>query len=72
MNLKDKRVLVTGASGGIGRELVVALLEEGAHVPLSGRDHAALLRVLDLHVDRERTAVFAADIVQRIGSCPAL
>lgn len=62
MNLKDKRVLVTGASGGIGRELVVALLEEGAHVLLSGRDHGALLRAVDLHVDRERAAVFAADI----------
>jgi len=62
MNLQDKRVLVTGASGGIGRELVVALLEQGAHVLLSGRDRAALSSVVDLHVDRERAAVFAADI----------
>lgn len=62
MNLRDKRVLVTGASGGIGRALVAALLEEGAQVLLSGRDHEALLKVVQHHAERERTAVFAADL----------
>lgn len=62
MNLSDKRVLVTGASGGIGRALVVALLGEGAHVLLSGRDRAALWKVVEQHPDRESTALFAADI----------
>lgn len=62
MNLRDKRVLVTGASGGIGRALVAGLLNEGAQVLLSGRDHAALLRVVEHHPERERSAVFAADI----------
>jgi short-subunit dehydrogenase len=37
MQLKDKRVLLTGASGGIGRELAFALAEQGAVVLLSGR-----------------------------------
>jgi short-subunit dehydrogenase len=54
--------LITGASGGIGRELVVALLNEGAWVLLTGRDHAALASVVEHHADRERSAVFAADI----------
>jgi short-subunit dehydrogenase len=62
MNLQDTRVLVTGASGGIGRALVTTLLEEGAQVLLSGRSHEALLRVTQLHADRERAAVFAADL----------
>jgi short-subunit dehydrogenase len=63
MNLRDKRVLVTGASGGIGRALVAELLDEGAQVLLSGRDHAALSRVVEHHPEREHSAVFAADIV---------
>lgn len=66
MNLKDKRVLITGASGGIGRELVVTLLNEGAYVLLSGRDHAALASVVALHVDADRATVFAADMTNAL------
>ncbi|WP_129645781.1 SDR family oxidoreductase [Peristeroidobacter agariperforans] len=62
MSLHDKRVLVTGASGGIGRALVAELLNEGAQVLLSGRDHAALSKVVAHHPERERSAVFAANI----------
>jgi len=32
MNLKDKTILVTGAGSGIGKEVVLALLEKGAKV----------------------------------------
>ena len=32
VNLRGKRVLISGASGGIGRQLVAAFLSEGAHV----------------------------------------
>ena len=62
MNLHDKRILVTGASGGIGRALVVALLAEGAQVLLSGRDRAAMSKVVEQHAERDRTEIFAADV----------
>lgn len=64
MKLRDARVLVTGASGGIGRALVTTLLDEGAHVLLSGRDHQALMGVVKDHPDAGRTAAFAADLAK--------
>ncbi len=42
MELKDKRVLITGASRGIGRSLAVAFADAGAQVALVARDAAAL------------------------------
>jgi NAD(P)-dependent dehydrogenase (short-subunit alcohol dehydrogenase family) len=39
--------LVTGASGGIGRACVRALVDEGAHVTASGRDEARLRETRD-------------------------
>lgn len=62
MKLQDARILVTGAGGGIGSALVAALLDEGAQVLLSGRDPATLSRVVQQHADRDRCAIFAADL----------
>jgi short-subunit dehydrogenase len=65
VNLQRKRILVTGAGGGIGGELVVALLGQGAHVVVSGRDAAALQRVVGRQgADRERTTVVACDLTR--------
>lgn len=42
MDLRDKHVLVTGASGGIGTALVLGIAERGATVTLSGTRQDAL------------------------------
>ena len=47
MELRGKRVLVTGASRGIGRELASALAGAGAKVALVARDGAALATLAD-------------------------
>ncbi len=41
-NLKDKRILVTGATRGIGRELAAQLCDRGAKVFATGRDKSLL------------------------------
>lgn len=43
--LKDKRVLVTGASSGIGRELALQLGAKGAQLAITGRDEGKLNEV---------------------------
>lgn len=47
MQLKDRRILLTGASGGIGRELAFELASHGAIVLLSGRRAAVLGNIAD-------------------------
>jgi short-subunit dehydrogenase len=66
VNLHGKRVLVTGAGGGIGSALVAALLDQGAHVALSGRDVVALQKIVS-HLDagRARTLVVACDLTKQ-------
>jgi short-subunit dehydrogenase len=47
MELRGKRVLVTGASRGIGRSLATAFAGAGAHVALVARDAVALKELAD-------------------------
>jgi NAD(P)-dependent dehydrogenase (short-subunit alcohol dehydrogenase family) len=58
MNLKDKKVVVTGGSRGLGLGLVEALVEHGARVTVVARDVKALAAA------RERlgVTVIAADV----------
>lgn len=63
MRLIDKRVLLTGATGGIGRELALALSREGADLVLTGRRVSAL-EELAAEVARSggRAEVLTADL----------
>lgn len=68
MELKGKNILVTGAGGGIGRELVKALLEHGAEkIYAAARNPATLAqmaqqepRVIPLQLDITEAASVAA------------
>jgi len=43
MNLNGKRILLTGAAGGIGQPLALALANKGAKLALVDRDHARIM-----------------------------
>jgi short-subunit dehydrogenase len=66
MKLADKRILVTGAGGGIGSALVNHLVRAGAFVLLTGRDDDALRRTIaQLNVNKERGAHIVADLTRQ-------
>ncbi len=46
--LHDQKILITGASSGLGREIAVACSEVGANVALVGRNDAALQETMAL------------------------
>lgn len=63
LNLQGRTVLLTGAAGGVGRELADALAGRGAAVVLSGRNGGALEEVRrSLETRGARAAVVRADL----------
>jgi NAD(P)-dependent dehydrogenase (short-subunit alcohol dehydrogenase family) len=61
MNLKDKTIVVTGGSRGLGLGLVEALVDQGAKVTVVARDQAALAAV----AQRLGVAVIPADVTDQ-------
>ena len=61
MSLKDRNVVVTGGSRGLGLGLVEALVAHGAHVTVVARDADALKSV----GTRFRVATIAADVTDK-------
>jgi short-subunit dehydrogenase len=65
MPLKNKRILLTGAAGGIGQELVQRLAQEGAHLMLVDRNTDALTPLLnELDPRGERLHTLQADLLE--------
>ncbi|MDW6094638.1 SDR family oxidoreductase [Vibrio rhizosphaerae] len=62
MDLKHKRVLLTGASGGIGQAIATELASAGAYLFLIGRNHDKLEAVRASLPEPEKHVVFSADL----------
>lgn len=72
MKLADARILVTGASSGIGREIAVALAAEGAHLAISGRDRARLSQTAAKLDRRSKEALCLPADLSLLSEIPAL
>lgn len=58
MYLQDKRILLTGATGGLGQALAMQLAEKGAELTLIGRDEAKLEQ-LRSHLEKMGSRVYS-------------
>lgn len=63
MEIAHRTVLLTGATGGLGRAIATALAERGARLTLSARSHEALERMADSLPGGEHR-VIAADLAE--------
>lgn len=72
MQLKGSRILLTGASGGIGRAVALELAGRGAKLCLSGRRAAALQAVVDDLAGRGMLAAIAPADLDQPGAAEAL
>jgi len=65
-SLKNKIVLVTGAAGHLGSQMVWALAQMGAHVILNGRNRANLQAMQnELHAQNFEATLWAIDITDK-------
>lgn len=63
ITLKDKNILVTGASSGIGRQIAITASELGAFVTLVGRDLDKLNSTLSL-MSGEKHKLYSIDLTK--------
>lgn len=63
-SLKDKKALITGASGGIGENIVISLAKEGVRLALMGRNIIKLEQVAGKveKISGHRPMIFAGDL----------
>ncbi len=66
LDLRNRAVVLTGASGGIGSALTAELVAAGARVIAVGRDHARLQRLVAAH-PRDAVVAVAADVATAEG-----
>jgi len=69
LDLSGKRILVTGASSGLGREISIILSQLGAQIKLVGRDEARLKIVYEL-LESENNSWKSFDLANNFEKIP--
>jgi NADP-dependent 3-hydroxy acid dehydrogenase YdfG len=65
VDLRGKKVLITGGGTGIGQEIAFALAQEGCHVAISGRREDRLRKTAGLWTGEPPIRIFQVDVADR-------
>jgi NAD(P)-dependent dehydrogenase (short-subunit alcohol dehydrogenase family) len=63
-SLRGKRIVITGASSGIGRQCAISCSHRGATLVLLGRNHTRLNETLSLTTESSKHMVFSVDLLE--------
>lgn len=72
MKLKDKTIVISGGTKGIGRRLVEEILLEGANVVIGGRDRESIEPIIKLANREKQRALFVHTDLEMINDCKKL
>ena len=61
-SFKDRNILITGASGGLGSALAKLLAEKGARLVLTSRSENALNELISKLPSKEKAVAVTADL----------
>lgn len=67
MNFKNKLILLTGGSSGLGKELLFLFIKEGAQVALVGRDKDKLLNIEKKYRGKTKHFIFNLESYKNFG-----
>ncbi len=69
---KEKVVVITGASSGLGREMAIKLAEQGARLVLASRNEEKLKEVTQICLEKGSEAIYVVTDVSRETDCKNL
>ena len=72
MKLKDKTIVISGGTKGIGRRLVEEILLEGANVVIGGRDRESIKTIIQSANRDKHRALFVHTELEIIADCKKL
>jgi len=72
LKLKDKTIVISGGTKGVGRSLVIACLNQGANVVFGGRDKDASSKIRAEAAEYAERLTFVYTDLQYIESCTEL
>jgi NAD(P)-dependent dehydrogenase (short-subunit alcohol dehydrogenase family) len=72
MKLRNKTIVISGATKGIGKQLAIELINQGANVVLGGRDSASVKNVLEDANKSTQRAVFVHTDLEKVEDCKKL